>query len=111
VLVLVEVFFMAKAKEFPYEDSVDLKMRDVFVLPFRAKKFLLCMAFMFTWNYIANLNNGLWNYHLLNHLGFSYTSINFVGGGCQDAYLNAMAARACGLPVVLVVSRCHHLRR
>jgi len=31
---------------------------------------------MFCWNYIANLNNGLWNYHLLNHMNFSYTLIN-----------------------------------
>jgi release factor glutamine methyltransferase len=31
--------------------------------------------------------------------GKAYTSINVVGGGCQDAYLNAMTARACGLPV------------
>jgi len=31
--------------------------------------------------------------------GTTYTSINVVGGGCQDAYLNQMTARACGLPV------------
>ncbi|MBR6525994.1 MAG: MFS transporter, partial [Clostridia bacterium] len=37
-----------------------------------------CMLMMFAWNFIANLNNGLWNYHLLNHLHFSYTLLNFV---------------------------------
>lgn len=31
--------------------------------------------------------------------GKSYTSINIVGGGCQDMYLNRMTARATGLPV------------
>ena len=31
--------------------------------------------------------------------GRTYTSVNVVGGGCQDAYLNEMTARACGLPV------------
>ncbi len=31
--------------------------------------------------------------------GRAYTSINIVGGGCQDAYLNQMTANACGLPV------------
>ncbi len=31
--------------------------------------------------------------------GKTYTSINIVGGGCQDMYLNAMTARATGLPV------------
>ena len=31
--------------------------------------------------------------------GKRYTSINIVGGGCQDMYLNAMTAKATGLPV------------
>lgn len=31
--------------------------------------------------------------------GVHYTSINIVGGGCQDMYLNRMTARATGLPV------------
>ncbi|MCD7880527.1 MAG: rhamnulokinase [Clostridiales bacterium] len=31
--------------------------------------------------------------------GKHYTSINIVGGGCQDMYLNRMTARAAGLPV------------
>jgi len=31
--------------------------------------------------------------------GKTYTSMNIVGGGCQDMYLNTMTSRACGLPV------------
>lgn len=31
--------------------------------------------------------------------GKRYTSINIVGGGCQDSYLNQMTANAAGLPV------------
>ncbi|MCD8050104.1 MAG: rhamnulokinase, partial [Clostridiales bacterium] len=31
--------------------------------------------------------------------GKTYTSINVVGGGCQDGYLNQMTANATGLPV------------
>ena len=31
--------------------------------------------------------------------GRTYTSINIVGGGCQDIYLNELTARACGIPV------------
>lgn len=31
--------------------------------------------------------------------GKYYTSINMIGGGCQDMYLNTMTARATGLPV------------
>ena len=38
--------------------------------------------------------------HSLEELtGTRYTSINIVGGGCQDGYLNRMTARATGLPV------------
>ena len=31
--------------------------------------------------------------------GKSYTSLNIVGGGCQDLYLNALTAEATGLEV------------
>ncbi len=31
--------------------------------------------------------------------GRTYTSINIVGGGCQDAYLNQLTTEACGIPV------------
>lgn len=31
--------------------------------------------------------------------GRTYTSINIVGGGCQDAYLNQLTTQACGIPV------------
>lgn len=31
--------------------------------------------------------------------GKAYTSINVVGGGCQDSYLNDLTARTCGMPV------------
>ncbi len=31
--------------------------------------------------------------------GHDYTSINIVGGGCQDYYLNQLTADTCGLPV------------
>ena len=32
--------------------------------------------------------------------GREYTSINIVGGGCQDTYLNELTAKAAGLPVL-----------
>lgn len=31
--------------------------------------------------------------------GRTYTSVNIVGGGCQDAYLNELTTKACGIPV------------
>lgn len=78
VLVLIDVGMQACAREYPYPEAPKLKLAQVFTLPFRYRKFLLCMVVMFVWNFIANLNNGLWNYHLLNHLGFSYTLLNAI---------------------------------
>lgn len=38
--------------------------------------------------------------HELEQLtGTAFERINIVGGGCQNAYLNRMTARACGIPV------------
>ena len=47
----------------------------VHVVSFRYRKFPLHVT-LFAWNYIANLPNGVWNYHLLNHMQFSYTLMN-----------------------------------
>ncbi len=76
LLVLIDVFMQAQAKEYEYPKKDAVRLSQVFTLPFQYKKFLACMILMFAWNYIANLNNGLWNYHLLNHMRFSYTLIN-----------------------------------
>ena len=76
VLVLVDVSMQARAKEYPYPETARTRFSDVFTLSFRYRKFLMCLLLMFAWNYIANLNNGLWGYHLLNHMRFGYTLIN-----------------------------------
>lgn len=75
-LVVAEIAIQACAKEPSYDREQPLQIRKVFTLPFRYRKFLYCMLLMFAWNYIANLPNGVWNYHLLNHMQFSYTLIN-----------------------------------
>lgn len=76
VLVLVDVGMQACAKEYPYPEAPKLRLSQIFTLPFRYRKFLYCMLLMFVWNFNSNLNNGTWNYHLLNHLGFNYTLLN-----------------------------------
>ena len=76
VLVIIEIAIQARAKEYDAGDEAAPRLRQVFTLPFRHRKFLNCMLFMFAWNFIANLPNGVWNYHLLNHMHFSYTLIN-----------------------------------
>ena len=76
IMVLIDVGMQACAKEYPYPQTQKPQLLDVFRLPFRYKKFLKCMLFMFFWNYVSYVNNGLWGYHLLNHMHFSYTLIN-----------------------------------
>lgn len=76
ILVLIEIAVQARAKEYPVEDQSNPKLKMVFTVPLKHRKFLACMILMFCWNYIANLNNGLWNYYLLNRMHFSYSLIN-----------------------------------
>ncbi len=76
VLVLIEIAIQVQAKEYPVPPEPPLKFTQIFTLPLRYKKYMYCTLLMFAWNYIGNLNNGLWSYHLLNHLNFSYTLIN-----------------------------------
>lgn len=76
VLVLIEIAIQVQAKEYPVPPEPPLRLAQIFTLPMRYKKFMYCTLLMFAWNYIGNLNNGLWSYHLLNHLEFSYTLIN-----------------------------------
>ena len=75
-LVLLEIAVQVQAKEYPVPPEPPLRLTQVFTLPLKYKKFMASTLLMFAWNYIGNLNNGLWNYHLLNHLNFSYTIIN-----------------------------------
>ncbi len=75
-LVLIDIFMLSRAKEYPYPKAQKINLAQVFTLPFHYRKFLYCMLLMFVWNYNSNLNNGIWNYHLLNHLGFKYTLLN-----------------------------------
>lgn len=76
VLVMIEICIQVQAKEYPVTAEPPLKLREIFTLPLHYRKFMYCTVLMFVWNYISNLNNGLWNYHLLNHMHFSYTLVN-----------------------------------
>ena len=77
-LVAVESLVLARAREYPYPETDHVRLRYVFTLPFQQKKFLFCTLLMFVWNYNGNLNNGLWDYHLLNHLELPYTLVTVV---------------------------------
>ena len=76
VLVLLEIAIQVQAKEYPVPPEPPLRLGQILTLPLRYRKFMYCTLVMFAWNYMLNLNNGLWHYHLLNHMHFSYTLIN-----------------------------------
>jgi len=90
-LIIVDVIIQSRAKEYPVQEEPSLRLRHVVTLPFRYPKFIRCMALMFSWNFISNLPNGLWNYHLLNHLHFSYTMINLVTTVMYTVFLTLFA--------------------
>lgn len=73
---MLELLLQVFLKEFPYPKGEKLRLRSLLTLPFRARKFLYCSLFMFIWNFTVSIDAGLWNYHLMNHLNFSYTLIN-----------------------------------
>ena len=76
VLVIMDVAFQAMAKEYPYPVRAQkVRLKEVFTLSLKYKKFMACMVLMFVWNYISNLNNGLWSYYLLNTVKFPYSTI------------------------------------
>ena len=78
VLVLLDVGMQAMAKEYPYPVRKErVHLREVFTLSLKHKKFMACLLLMFVWNYISNLNSGLWNYYLLNTVGFPYSTVTF----------------------------------
>ena len=76
VLVIIEVTVQAFAKDFSCVESDGLRLKDIFVEPVKNRKFMMCMLLMFIWNFMANFNNGTWNYHLLNHMQYPYSLIN-----------------------------------
>lgn len=76
-LVLVDVAFQVQAKEYPYPvDKEQIRLRNVFTLPFRYPKFMRCLLLLFGWSFVATLNSGTWDYYLLKNIGFSYTTLN-----------------------------------
>ena len=75
-LVILDVTAQAQAKECSAPVAGKLRFGEIFTVPLKFPKFMLCTALMYYWNFNCNLNNGLWTYHLLNHMRFPYTLIN-----------------------------------
>jgi len=76
VLVLVDVLIQSRAKEYAEPEGTTVKLLDVFTVPVRNRKFLACMLLLLVWTFTENVKVGVWNYFLINEMGYSYTIIN-----------------------------------
>ncbi len=86
LLVILDVCVQAQAKEYEEPGDQGSRIRDVFTVPFRHRKFIRCTALMGFWTYNCNLT-GLWLYHVLNHMHFSYLVINLVSSSYMIVFL------------------------
>ena len=61
-------------KEYPYERSSEsaVRLRDVFVVPLRNKKFLQTVSISYLWGFIGAVNASTWIYYLLNTVKMPY---------------------------------------
>ena len=76
---VVDVFILTRPVEFAYEKLAERpKLRDIFVLPLKNRKFSMCILVIVTWTFVANLPNSVINYRLLEQLHISYSTIQFI---------------------------------
>lgn len=79
VLGLLNVAALCAPKEYPYPKSSSLpKLRNIFTMPFKQKKFLFTMLVIFFATFVSNISASSLNYHLLDNVGVSYTYIQVV---------------------------------
>lgn len=79
VISLLHFVSLAIPREFPYERSkAKIKISDIIVLPLRNKKFMLTVMLIGLFYIGNNLTAASLNIFMLQDLGISYTSINFI---------------------------------
>lgn len=65
-------------KEYPYEKAAKVRLRDVFVIPIKNRKFILTLMITIVWNFVGNFNANTWTYYILNTVGMNYL-MTYVG--------------------------------
>lgn len=73
-LAVIECIVLALPKEFPYAQSKSTpRLRDIFVMPFSSRPFILTMAVVLLHTFFMNIPSSALNYYLLNDVGVQYT--------------------------------------
>ena len=77
--ILLDIFVMMRAKEFPYPKSeVRLKLRDVVALPMKLPEFRVVMLLYALNALAANLSASSWSYYL-QECGMAYSTLSLLG--------------------------------
>lgn len=78
-IALLEVFVLSRPKEFPYPGTGSrITLKNIFIRPFRNKKFLRTMLIVLAWNFSAYITASSVDVYLLGTVKISYTLINFI---------------------------------
>ena len=78
-LCLVDLFFLFKIKEYPYQPS-DTKVNLVNTLlnPFKEKKYLITVLIACLWNFSANIPGPYYTVYMLKDMKVSYSFLNII---------------------------------
>ncbi len=78
LFILLDVIVFLRAKEYPYPQSeVQLKLGDIFVLPFRHKSFLRTMVLHSLITFSTAITASSWTYYLMD-CGMNYSTLSFL---------------------------------
>jgi hypothetical protein len=62
-------------REFDYPAVKNVRLRDVFTVPLRQRKFILTMIIAIFWNFSACVNSNTWFYFAMNTIGINYLTM------------------------------------
>lgn len=79
LLCLIDIFFLFKTKEYPYQSS-DTKVNLVNTLlnPFREKKYMITVLIACLWNFSANIPGPYFSVYMLKDIKVSYSFLNLI---------------------------------
>jgi len=78
-LALVDFFLVRDMKEYPYENTGGIKIKQLLVEPFRERLYLRTVMIAFLWSLTASIPGAYYSVYLLKDLGVSYSFLMIVG--------------------------------
>ena len=80
ILMGLDSYFYSRAVELPYSSAAkSISLKSLMLVPLRHKPFVLMMATMMFWSFLANMSGTYYTMYLLGDLGYSYRLISFAG--------------------------------